>query len=51
MLRHNSIVNMHMYMTIVAKVEKELAQLNEGGKRSRKDRAILIKSVKYYDSI
>jgi hypothetical protein len=40
-----------MYMTIVAEVEKELTQLNQGGKRSRKDRAILIKSVKYYDSI
>ena len=42
---------MHMYMTIVAELEKELTKLNEGGKRSRKDRAILIKSVKYYDSI
>jgi hypothetical protein len=38
-------------MTIVAEVEKELTQLNKGGKRARKDRAILIKSVKYYDSI
>ena len=28
-----------MYMTIVAELEKELTKLNEGGKRSRKDRA------------